>query len=91
MGLTKNTAAFYAKRGLRCNAILPGGMQTDISSAFANGMNQEGYNTVQLSVAMEPPVCSLDRMAKLVLYICSEEGELLNGACINADHGWTAY
>ena len=32
LGLTKNTAAFYGPRsGIRCNAVLAGGMRTNIA------------------------------------------------------------
>lgn len=47
IGLTKNTAAFYGasgpgKYGIRCNAILPGYMPTNIGDAMKNGVNEMG-------------------------------------------------
>lgn len=48
IGLTKNTAAYYSFKGIRCNAILAGGMQTNIASAFAQGgVNMEGLGTMR--------------------------------------------
>src|SRR5690606_25872171 len=34
LGLTRSTAWMYAKRGLRCNAILPGGTATNIAETM---------------------------------------------------------
>lgn len=36
VGLTKNTAYMYEKEGIRCNAIAPGGINTNISSSMTN-------------------------------------------------------
>lgn len=41
--MTKNTAAFYRLKGIRCNAIAAGAMQTNIGNGLANGdFNMEG-------------------------------------------------
>lgn len=43
IGLTKNTAAFYRLKGIRCNAIQCGAMRTNIGqTAMANGYCEEG-------------------------------------------------
>jgi NAD(P)-dependent dehydrogenase (short-subunit alcohol dehydrogenase family) len=48
LGLTKNTAAFYASKGIRCNAIAAGAMKTNIANEFAQGgLNMEGYMTMK--------------------------------------------
>ena len=43
LGLTKSTAAFYASKGIRCNAIMAGAMATNIGNHLRDGMNMEGY------------------------------------------------
>lgn len=93
LGLTKNTAAFYAKQGIRCNAILPGGMNTDIQASIPGGqqtIKPENYGVVASNMAMQPAMCDLADMSKLVLAICGEQGKIMNGACVPADNGWTA-
>jgi hypothetical protein len=43
IGLTKNTAAYYGPKGIRCNAIAAGGMMTNIAKDFMQGgLNMEG-------------------------------------------------
>ena len=34
VGLTRNTAWMYAKQGIRCNAICPGGTRTNIAETM---------------------------------------------------------
>lgn len=66
-------------------------MQTHIGDHLAQGMNQEGYNTMIGTAGMQPPMCSVDDVAKTVLFLCSDAAVVCNGACIPTDHGWLAY
>ncbi|KAK5018094.1 hypothetical protein BJ546DRAFT_1063778 [Cryomyces antarcticus] len=91
VGLTKNTAAFYGKKGIRCNAILPGAMKTNIADALATGMNMEGYQTMQTTAAMGPSNNDIETVAKLCLFLCSDDAGVVNGACVQADGGWLSY
>ncbi|TKA77970.1 hypothetical protein B0A49_02430 [Cryomyces minteri] len=91
IGLTKNTAAYYSKKGIRCNAILPGAMKTNIADALATGMNMEGYQTMQTTAAMEPSDNDLETIAKLCLFLCSDDAGVVNGACVQTDGGWLSY
>ena len=36
------------------------------------------------------PLVEIDKVAALVLYLCSDAGEIVNGACWTADGGCTA-
>lgn len=44
-------------------------------------MNEQGRESL----------CDLEKMAKLVLSLCSEDSSLVSGAVIQADMGYTAY
>ncbi|KAK3722882.1 hypothetical protein LTR37_002027 [Vermiconidia calcicola] len=93
LGLTKNTAAFYGpKNGIRCNAIMAGGMQTNIASAFQEtGINMEGLGIMRKTFPEDAfAYVEIEKVAKLVLYLCSEEGSIVNGATWTADGGSTA-
>ncbi|KAI7568777.1 putative short chain dehydrogenase/oxidoreductase [Hortaea werneckii] len=91
LGLTKNTGVYYAPQGIRCNAIMAGGMNTNIASAFMNGLNMEGLKTMRKTFPEEHyRTVSTEKIAKLVSYLCSEDAEIVNGACWTADGGWTA-
>ena len=91
VGLTKNTAAAYASNKIRCNAICPGAMSTNIMSEIYGAINQSGMAIVQKTCATNPGLCDLDEMAKLAVFLCGSESGVLNGAIINADMGWSAF
>nr|POE65722.1 dihydroanticapsin 7-dehydrogenase [Quercus suber] len=91
IGLTRNTASFYQRKNIRCNAILAGGMQTNITSAFANGMNMDALSHFQKIYPQDlMQLCELEKMAKLVSYLCSDAAEIVNGSTLTADGGWTS-
>jgi len=91
VGLTKNTAAFYQFKGIRCNAIQAGAMETNISSAMANGYCKEGLEfSMKHFGDWQGVYCELPKMAKLVTYLCSDDASMINGALITADGGMTA-
>lgn len=87
IGLTKSTAAFYRLKGIRCNAIAAGGMETNIQTNLANGYNEEGMAIMMKSFgSWEGGYVELSKMAKLVEYLCSEEASMINGGEICPDH-----
>ncbi|WNG27606.1 SDR family oxidoreductase [Cystobacter fuscus] len=92
IGLTKNTGFFYAKAGIRCNAIAPGGMMTniaadlDMSKVPAAVMERLGPG-LALNVRNSHP----DEVARVALFLASEESSFVNGTVVTADGGWSAY
>ncbi|KAF2492329.1 dehydrogenase with different specificitie [Lophium mytilinum] len=91
IGLTKNTAVFYAKKNIRCSAILPGYMQTNVGDAFSDGMCEEGYDMMDKARAFGVDACELSKVAETVLYLCSQAGSICNGACVTVDNAWGAW
>ncbi|KXT16867.1 hypothetical protein AC579_6804 [Pseudocercospora musae] len=92
IGLTKNTAAFYRLKGIRCNAIAAGAMQTNIGNSLADGrFNMEGMGLMKQAFGdWEGGYADLNKMATLVTFLCSEDAEMINGATVTADGGITA-
>jgi len=89
VGLTKNTAFMYAQKGIRCNAIAPGGVNSHISDALIP--DALGYERCMLGTSTMPRMGDADEIAQLALFLCSEDASLINGAVITADAGWSAY
>lgn len=90
IGLTKNTSSFYANKGIRCNALVMGAMETNVSDAFHAGINEEGYQKMaELMRAAGTALCNVDEVADLCVWVAGGKGAgLVNGAAINVDHGW---
>lgn len=88
-GITKNIAYMYAEKGIRCNAICPGGVETEIMdtlqpSEFGMGRIMKGTsNNIRSGSGRE--------LANIALFLASEESSFVNGDTIVADGGWTAY
>ena len=91
VGLTKNTAFMYATSGIRCNAICPGGVNTEIAQNGMTNINQFGMGRVATGIQSSPRSGEPEEIAKLALFLASDAASLVSGATITADAGWTAY
>ena len=92
VGLTKNTAFMYSKANIRCNAICPRGIATEIGTGeFMSDINQEGMAMVMTGVAGNPREGAGSEVATVALFLASEDSSYVNGQCIALDGGWTAY
>lgn len=91
VGLTKSTAYYYARQGIRCNLVMPGGVDTYLCSAEIAAINEpEGF-------AMSNSVCSTmiriaqpEEIADVIMYLSSDDASIVNGAVVSADAGFTA-
>lgn len=90
IGFTKNTGFMYAQKGIRCNAIAPGAVITNIGSTMAN-INQFGISRQQTGMATNPRAGEAVEFANAALFLGSDESSFVNGAVIIADGGWCAY
>jgi len=93
IGLTQHTAVFYARSGIRCNAINPGGVQnTQISSNSGGTYHPQGFQ-IFLDIVEKFPVpwlCEPEDIAPTALFLCSDDSKHLNGAIIAVDGGMSA-
>jgi NAD(P)-dependent dehydrogenase (short-subunit alcohol dehydrogenase family) len=80
-----------AKKNIRCNAILPGSMMTNVGDAMAQGFNVEAFDQMKLTMAMDPGMVDLDKAAETVMFLCSDGASMITGSCVEVDRGWTAW
>ncbi|MEH7450941.1 SDR family oxidoreductase [Gottfriedia acidiceleris] len=90
VGFTKNTGFMYATNGIRCNAIAPGGVETNIGSSMTN-INHFGMGRIQAGLGVNPRVGKPEEIAEIALFLASDESSFVNGTVITGDAGWTAY
>ena len=91
LGLTRSTAWMYARQGIRCNAILPGGVSTAIVAGMdAQRWDPDGTERVRSFHATMPRILEPLDIARLALFLASDEARYLNGAAVTADGGWLA-
>lgn len=89
VSLTKNTAYMYLPQGIRCNAIAPGGINTEISASM--GMpNMNGYSRVKNVLATAPAPGSAEQIASAALFLAGDDSSYVNGDVLLVDGGWAA-
>ncbi|RRJ85796.1 SDR family oxidoreductase [Gulosibacter macacae] len=91
VGLTKNTAYTYGKQGVRCNAVAPGGVETNIMSSIdPTKINQAGMAALGPVHASAVRMAQSSELAALILFLLADEASNVNGAIIPCDAGWSA-
>jgi NAD(P)-dependent dehydrogenase (short-subunit alcohol dehydrogenase family) len=87
VGLTKALAVEYGRKGVRFNAVCPGGVNTDIIAGF---IPQEGFSSSLIERQMltrdlqEP-----ESVAAMIAYLAADESYYVNGAILAIDGGTT--
>ncbi len=90
VGMTRNIAFAYQPEGIRCNAICPGGVRTNILRSNPAKTSKWGLARAQPFHALGTKLAEPDEIAALLSWLASSEASNLNGAIITADGGWTA-
>jgi NAD(P)-dependent dehydrogenase (short-subunit alcohol dehydrogenase family) len=90
IGLTKNVGFQYAKLGIRCNAIAPGAVNTNIGKTIYNP-SQFGMERALAGMNLNPRVGEPEEIARVALFLACDDSSFINGTVITADSGWTAY
>lgn len=91
IGLTRSIAWMYGPRGIRCNAMACGGVETNIvASIDRTKMDPEGSKRTGVYIAAMPGLLKPLDIAYLALFLASDESRHINGAIIPADAGWSA-
>ncbi len=92
LGLAKNVAFMYAKKGLRSNIIAPGYVQTEmVDLSRTTQSHAEGIELASAGVGASPRMGTAEEIAALALFLASDEARLVNGAVVPADAGWAAW
>jgi dihydroanticapsin dehydrogenase len=89
--LTKGVALDYAKKGIRCNVICPGWVDTPINYAHAEmlGGLQHVYDTIDSFQPIGRPGEPLE-IANVVLFLASDEASFMTGSVVVVDGGMTS-
>jgi 2-keto-3-deoxy-L-fuconate dehydrogenase len=95
IGLTKAVAADFITRGVRCNAICPGTVESpslrDRIAAQAKASGQTLEQVESAFVARQPMgrIGRVEEIAALALYLASDESSFTTGTAQIIDGGWS--
>ena len=82
IGLTKTTARELASRGITCNAIAPGLIETDLTAVMPEAATQALTTMTPLGY-----VGSVDDVAAAAVYFASDEARYVTGQVLGVDGG----
>jgi len=90
IGLTKSIAADFILRGIRCNAICPGTVE---SPSLEDRLRATGdYEAARRAFVARQPIGRIgraDEIAALVVYLASDESSYTTGVAHVIDGGWS--
>ena len=95
IGLTKSVAADFVAKGIRCNAICPGTIESpSLRERIAAGSQSSGQTPAQVEasyVARQPMgrLGRTDEIAALAVYLASDESAFTTGTTQVIDGGWS--
>ena len=90
IGLTKSVAADYVQRGIRCNAIAPGTVDTPSLGDRINAFPDPAEARRQF-VARQPMgrLAKPEEIAPMVVFLASDEAAFVTGNVYSCDGGMT--
>jgi NAD(P)-dependent dehydrogenase (short-subunit alcohol dehydrogenase family) len=92
-GLTKATAAEYALQGIRCNAICPGPIETELMQdagaqvAAAAGITYEQFLDEFAQDTLTKELQTVEQVAGMALLLAGPLGNGMTGTLYNVDGG----
>jgi 3-hydroxybutyrate dehydrogenase len=96
-GLTKTVALEVAEQGITVNAIAPGYVETPLvlgqiaDTAKARGISEEEVvRDVMLAAQPSKKMITIEQVADLAVYLCSDSASGITGSILSIDGGWVA-
>ena len=79
IGLTQALAAEFGPQGVRVNAVLPGGVDTDMYQAVNDTPEKQAFIT---NLHALKRVAKPEEVARTVLYLASDDASFVSGAAL---------
>jgi len=90
IGLTKSVAADYVTRGIRCNAICPGTVDTpSLQGRLAAQPDPKAARAAFIARQAMGRFGNAEEIAALAVYLASDESVFVTGQALAIDGGWT--
>ncbi len=81
----------YIGKNIRCNAILPGGVETSMGATLeTEKLDAFALSRITPAMSLMPPMMPAKEIAQMALFLVSDEASHVNGALIPVDAGLRA-
>ena len=90
IGLTKALAADFVAKGIRCNAICPGTVETP--SLYDRMRAQGDFEKAKAAFIARQPMGRMaqpEEIAEMVIYLASDDSAFITGQALVIDGGWS--
>jgi len=87
-GLTKSAAVLYRDKGIRVNAVAPGGTLTNIEVRAQEGAH--GPAVIGSYMGNVGRMAQADELAAAIVFLASDAASNINGVVLPVDNGWSA-
>lgn len=89
IGLTKGAALEYVNKGVRVNAICPGGVNTPLVASVAESFKSGGYMPEEVSLMRMGRPAMPEEIAGVVAFLASDASSYMTGSILTVDGGLT--
>ena len=97
LGMTKTVALELARKNITCNAICPGYVKTPLvmgqiadTAKARNISEKEVIEDIMLGQQATKKFVTIEEVADLAWYLCSDSASSITGSSLAIDGGWTA-
>lgn len=90
LSATENTAFMYIHKGIRCNAVAPGGIVTELPITMPPA-NPFGFGRTSELLVHSSLLGMPEDVANAVLFLAKDDSHFINGSVITVDGAWTTF
>ena len=90
IGLVRSVAFYYGPKNIRSNAVLPGGVATNIGATSTPSVPWAFERAQAKMATMSQTPAEPDQIATVISWLACDEASNVNGALVTSDGGWSA-
>jgi NAD(P)-dependent dehydrogenase (short-subunit alcohol dehydrogenase family) len=88
-GITKHVAAVYSNDGIRCNAVAPGSVATNVGGDFLSQLSQERLAPIMMTT-LRGHMATPQQLADVICFLADDAAASnINGVILPCDAGWS--